>query len=93
MRNQLFTEEEIVQHEFVNSEVLKSAELIQRRKDNLYMGLILGRNYNKLVRFQTQTTTGSQNIEGIILAMTEEFIILKSGIKIPVCSIEEMRIY
>lgn len=88
-----FVTEEIMQYEFIHSEVLKSDEEILRRKDNLYMALILGRNYNKLVRLQTRTAQGTQTIEGTILAMTEEFIILKAGTKIPVCCIEEMRIY
>ena len=93
MKNLLFTGEETLLFDFVNSEVLRLPELIQRRKDNLYMGLILGRNYNKLVRLNTLTTEGKKQIEGVILALTEEYVILKGGTKVPVCCIEEMRIY
>lgn len=93
MKNLLFTTEEILPYTFVNTEVLRVPELIQRRKDNLYMGLILGRNYNKLVRLNALTTEGKKQIEGVVLALTEEFVILKGGTKVPVCCIEDMRIY
>ncbi len=93
MKNLVFTTEEILPHDFVKSEVLKSPELILRRKDNLYMALILGRNYNKLARLFVLTTEGKKQIEGVVLALTEEYVILKGGTKIPVCCVEEIHIY
>lgn len=93
MKNLLFTNEEILPYDFVKSEVLKDSELIQRRKDNLYMALILGRNYNKVARINALSTEGKKQIEGVVLAITEEYVILKGGTKIPVCCIEETRIY
>lgn len=79
--------------DFLHTEVLKSADLIARRKDNLYLALILGTNYNKLVRMNAHTTDGIELVEGVILALTDEYVILKGGPKIPVCCIEEIRIY
>jgi hypothetical protein len=93
MKKSLTTAEEIAHYDFVNDEVLKAEEEIMRRKDNLYMALILGRNYNKMVWLKARTVTGTQTIEGIMHALTEEFIILKNGTKIPVCCIEESKIY
>lgn len=78
---------------FLHNEVLKSADLIARRKDNLYLALILGTNYNKLVRMNVHTTDGVELVEGVILALTDEYVILKGGPKMPVCCIEEIRIY
>ncbi len=78
---------------FVNTEVLRTPELIQRRKDNLYMALILGNNYNKISYLSTHTTDGPQLIEGILFALTDDYVILKGGDKVPVVAIEEVRIY
>lgn len=82
-----------VSFEFLHTEVLRSSELIQRRKDNLYMALILGNNYNKISYLTVHTTEGLQTVEGILFALTDEYIILKGGEKVPVCCVEEVRIY
>jgi len=39
------------------------------------------------------STEGKKQIEGVVLAITEEYVIIKGGTKIPVCCIEETRIY
>lgn len=82
-----------LKYQFADMEVLKSADQVQRRKDSLYLALILGNNYNKVVKLNAITSEGTVNIEGIILAMTEDYVILKGGGKIPVICIEEVRIY
>ena len=79
--------------EFSDKEVLLNAEQIQHRKDNLYLALILGNNYNKNIRISAHTSQGIQLIEGVMLALTEEFVIFKGGGKVPVPCIEEIRIY
>ncbi|MCS6934019.1 MAG: hypothetical protein NZM35_02565 [Chitinophagales bacterium] len=79
--------------EYLKTEVLKNIELIQRRKDNLYLALILGTNYNKMVRLNAHTVSGAKLVEGVILAITDEYVILKGGQKVPVCCIEDVRIY
>lgn len=84
---------ETVSFDFVHTEVLKTAELIQRRKDNLYMALILGNNYNKISYLSTHTNEGPRQVEGILFALTDEYVILKGGEKVPVVCIEEVRIY
>jgi len=79
--------------EFVREEVLKNAEQVQRRKDNLYMALILGNNYNKVARITAHTRDGVKLLEGVLLALTDAYVILKSGVKVPTHSIEEVSIY
>lgn len=84
----------IINHvEFVNTEILKTTEQRQARKDNLYLGLVLGTNYGKVVKITAHTFEGAQEYEGIILALTDHFVILKGGLKIPLVAIESMRIY
>ncbi len=82
-----------VGYDFNHKEVLPTADLVQRRKDNLYMALILGNNYHKVSYLSCHTSEGLQAIEGILFALTDEFVILKGGTRIPVCCIEEVRIY
>jgi hypothetical protein len=80
-------------YEFLTEEVLSNTDSIQHRKDNLYMALILGNNYNKVIRLTTHTTEGLKVLEGVMLALTEAFVIFKSGLKVPICCVEEVRIY
>lgn len=80
-------------YEFKATEVLPTAELVQRRKDNLYMALILGNNYNKVSYLACYTSEGVRPVEGVLFALTDEWVILKGGTRIPVCCIEEVRIY
>ncbi|MFN8300387.1 MAG: hypothetical protein U0T75_14900 [Chitinophagales bacterium] len=82
-----------VDYTFLANEVLPSVELVQRRKDNLYMALILGNNYNKVSYLNCHTAEGIESIEGILFALTDAFVILKGGLRIPVACIEEVRIY
>lgn len=80
-------------YDFLNDEVLSNNESILHRKDNLYMALILGNNYNKVIRLTTHTTEGLKVLEGVLLALTESYVIFKSGLKVPICCVEEVRIY
>jgi hypothetical protein len=79
--------------QYSSQEVLTGSEQIQKRKDNLYLALILGTNYNKKVHLTVQTLEGKRIVEGVILALTDDFVIFKGGTRTPVKAVHELRIY
>lgn len=82
-----------LQLHYSGQEVLLSTDQIQKRKDNLYLALILGTNYNKKVHLTVQTVDGKRIVEGVILALTDDFVIFKGGTRVPVKAVHELRIY
>ena len=79
-------------YQFPDIEVLDSIAEREKRKDNLYLGMILGTNYKRNVSLVVLTISGMKEIIGTIWATTEHNIILKGGTKIPVKCIKEVRI-
>lgn|GEM_PF-4678848 len=82
-----------VAYKFAKEEVLENAYHRELRKDTLYLAMVLGNNYGKKVQMQTVTEDGTVELHGVILALTEELILLKGGAKIPVCAVLEVKVY
>ncbi len=81
------------EYSFVQAEVLENAYHRELRKDTLYLAMVLGNNYGKKVQMQTVTTDGIVELHGVVLALNEEYVFLKGGAKVPVCSVQEVKVY
>ncbi|NNC95746.1 MAG: hypothetical protein HKN92_09305 [Chitinophagales bacterium] len=84
--------EQKYQFDFPEEEVLHSDKEKEKRKENLYLGMILGNNYQRSVSISVLTVDGFKDIDLPLRATTESHAILSGGIKIPIRCIREVRI-
>ncbi|MFI5149251.1 MAG: hypothetical protein ACHQRM_05920 [Bacteroidia bacterium] len=82
----------IASMEFPSSEVLTSAEAIAGRRAAAEKAMLLGNNYKGKVKIIFEDAQGSKQVETTIWAVTEHFILLKTGMSIPLRRILEIRI-
>lgn len=83
----------VLEHDFVEQDVLSNPYHIELRKDTLYLAMVLGNNYGKKVQMQVATSQEVVELHGIVLAMNEETVFLKGGSKIPIRAISEVKVY
>jgi hypothetical protein len=91
--NTFVTETDTLYISFSAIDVLTDPERKELRKDSLYLGMVLGNNYNKVVKLNVLTSEGYRVFEGSILALTEDHVLMRGGAKVPIKAIEEVRIY
>lgn len=84
--------EAIPQMEFPSSEVLSSEFEKEMRNENLFKAMIMGNTYKKKVKIIFDTIDGTKVVKTTIWASTENDILLKNGINIPINSIREIEI-
>ena len=75
---------------FPSSEVLKSKEEIQRRRVAFERAVILGNVEKNKVRVIFEDAKGMQEVETTIWGVTDERVILKGGVTIPLKRIWEV---
>ncbi|MGL4599143.1 MAG: hypothetical protein ACRCYO_16605 [Bacteroidia bacterium] len=75
---------------FPKEEVLENAEDMRRRRAELDRALVLGNMDHNKVRIIFQDDTDTKLVETTIWAVTEERVILKSGMVIPIRRIQEV---
>ncbi len=75
---------------FPKEEVLNNAEDMRRRRAELDRALVLGNMDHNKVRIIFQDDTDTKLVETTIWAVTEERVILKSGMVIPIRRIQEV---
>jgi hypothetical protein len=75
---------------FPKEEVLNNAEDMHRRRAELDRALVLGNMDHNKVRIIFQDDTDTKLVETTIWAVTEERVILKSGMVIPIRRIQEV---
>ncbi|MEX0968562.1 MAG: hypothetical protein WD077_15125 [Bacteroidia bacterium] len=86
-------DKELIQNcRFSSQDVLyRPADRIQRR-EKLEKARILGNGHKHKVRIKFQTTEGQKQVETTVWAVTEENIILKGGVCIPISCILEVSV-
>lgn len=76
---------------FKKTDVLQAPEEIELRRENLNRGLALGNLYKGATTLRFETINGvAMETEATIWAVTENNVILKSNISIPINSIFEV---
>jgi len=80
----LIEKEEISKCSFPKEEVIQDAALILTRTENLAKGLKLGNNYKGKVEIIFEDNEAVKKVETTVWGITENYIILKGDILIPV---------
>ena len=89
----LIEKEHIPLLNFNREDVLIYAHDKQRRSDDLYKALILGNVYRRKVKIVFKSVQGIKKVETTIWGVTENNIILKNGITVPIKCIYEVKPY
>jgi hypothetical protein len=82
-----------VAKEFIPSLAIEKAEVLfnelerKERSQLLYRAMLLGNSYKNKVKIVFQTLSGPTAVETTIWATTDNNVILKGGIFIPICCI------
>jgi uncharacterized protein (UPF0248 family) len=77
---------------FPLQEVLKTAETISQRRADAERGMLLGNNYKGKVKIIFEDNEGLKQVETTIWSVTEKYVLLKTGMGIPLRRIYEVRI-
>jgi len=75
--------EQITSLHFPKSDVLWSADEIAQRKYDAQKGLLLGNDFKIKVRIIFEDAESTKQVETTIWGLTEEHLILKKGVVIP----------
>ena len=78
---------------FDSHEVLGTDFEKQQRRENLYKAMVLGNTYKKKVTIRFETDEGSKEVQTTIWAATDDSVLLKGGIHIPIRCIREVNLY
>jgi hypothetical protein len=82
--------ESIQSLQFTHHEVLPDHTARDRRKQDLYRGMVLGNAYKGKVKIIFQSLTGINVVDTTIWATTDKNVVLKGGLLIPICCILEV---
>jgi len=77
---------------FPLQDVLSSIETISQRKADAERGMLLGNNYKGKVKIIFEDNEGMKQVETTIWSVTDKYVLLKTGMGIPLCRIYEVRI-
>ncbi|TND09228.1 MAG: hypothetical protein FD123_1631 [Bacteroidetes bacterium] len=86
----VIAKEQVANLRFPSGEVLQKAEERVRRRAELDRALVLGNVDHNKVRIIFRDSEGLKQVETTIWAVTEERVILKSGMVIPIRCIMEI---
>lgn len=80
--------------EITSDEVLSRTDLVRRRSSNLKRALHLGNgHYKRKVKLIFKSNLGRTQVETTVWGITEQFVLLKGGLRIPIKSIYKVRFY
>lgn len=92
-RKPLFVEkEEIDNLKFPNVEVLQSADDIKRRELEIQRALTLGNIEHNKIRIIFEDSKGLKQVETTVWGVTDNRIILKQGVVLPIYRIHELKL-
>jgi uncharacterized protein (UPF0248 family) len=77
---------------FPMQDVLRSAEHISRRRADAERAMILGNNYKCKVKIIFEDNDGLKQIETTIWSVTDKYVLIKTGMGIPLHRIHEVNI-
>jgi uncharacterized protein (UPF0248 family) len=77
---------------FPLQDVLKSVETVSQRRADAERAMLLGNNYKGKVKIIFEDNGGMKQVETTIWSVTEKYVLLKTGMQIPLHRIHEIRI-
>jgi hypothetical protein len=86
----LIEKERIPELHFNKQEVLTNDQDKRDRGRLLHMAMLLGNGYKNKVKIIFNSITGTSSVETTIWATTDQNVILKGGIFIPICCIMQV---
>ena len=87
----LIEKEAILGLSFTDLEVLSTEVERNIRARKLYRAMLLGNNYKHKTHITFSTANGINRVNTTIWALTEQFVILKGGILIPVNTVWDVQ--
>jgi hypothetical protein len=87
---QIVQKEDIPHLHFVHHEVLPESEFLDKRKHLLYQSMLLGNTYHSKVKIVFETVEGFCQVETTVWATTEDFVMLKGGVYLPIRCIHDV---
>lgn len=87
----LISKEEIVNYHFPTQDVLQTADDRIRRKIDLERSTSLGNLEHCKIKIVFEDTTGVKQVETTVWGLTDNAIILKSGVGIPINRIHAVK--
>ncbi|MFN0275564.1 MAG: hypothetical protein ACKVPJ_07460 [Chitinophagales bacterium] len=82
--------EKIPTLEFHNKEVLHELHLVIRRKQLLTQAMLLGNSYHTKVNIVFEVIGGIYQVETTIWATTDEYVLLKGAVYLPIKCIHDV---
>lgn len=76
--------EDIPNYEIARGDVLSNAADITKRKEDIVRAMKLGNNDHQKVKIVFETTKGTMAVETTVWEVTENYLILKSNMALPV---------
>jgi hypothetical protein len=86
----LISKEEISTLIFLKDEVLYTKAEILKKKKDLEKAMIFGNGYKGKIKIIFQCSEGCRMVETTVWATTEDSVVLKGGVCIPIVSIKEV---
>ena len=87
----LVAKEDIPNYQFVSYDVLETKEQRAQRKLDLEKAMVLGNGEQVKISIHFHTTDGLKKVETTVWAATDESIVLKGGVSIPMHCVQEIR--
>ena len=84
------SKEEIPMLDFTNEEVLNSRDEIEHRKQLLLQSMVLGNTYHTKVVIIFEAGSGIYQVETTIWATTDDFVLLKGAVYLPIQCIHDV---
>lgn len=84
------SKEEIPMLEFSNHEVLHSRDEMEHRKQLLLQGMVLGNTYHTKVIIIFESGSGLYQVETTIWATTDDYVLLKGAVYLPIMCIHDV---
>jgi len=89
----LISKEEISAHKFRHGEVLTTAESMIQRRIDIERAMRLGNNDHNKVKIIFETEDGIMQVETTIWSATQNYVMLKANIQVPISCIHRIEFY
>jgi uncharacterized protein (UPF0248 family) len=87
----VINKEDVPNYQFISYDVLDDVAARAQRKADLEKAMVLGNGAQVKISIVFLTTDGLKKVETTVWAATDEAIMLKGGVSIPVHCIKEIR--
>jgi hypothetical protein len=86
----LIEKEKIPSLDILNREVLHELHLVMRRRQQLTQAMIIGNTYHTKVQIVFEAADGIYQVETTVWATTDEYVLLKGAVYLPIQCIHDV---